>query len=132
MFASMFVAPQIKNAPILVRFMFWRRHPESNWGIGVLQTRALPLGYVATSQPPLGSCRVMLFYGFFVGAVVPLPHTVYSNLFTSYNLRQVYSLPLVERETRFELATSALARQRSTTEPFPHKPQRGKYIWWKL
>ena len=26
----------------------------------------------------------------------------------------------MERETRFELATSALARQRSTTEPFPH------------
>ena len=24
-----------------------RRHPDSNWGIGVLQTRALPLGYVA-------------------------------------------------------------------------------------
>ena len=27
----------------------------------------------------------------------------------------------MERETRFELATFALARQRSTTEPFPHK-----------
>ena len=27
----------------------------------------------------------------------------------------------MERETRFELAASALARQRSTTEPFPHK-----------
>ena len=26
----------------------------------------------------------------------------------------------LERETRFELATFALARQRSTTEPFPH------------
>ena len=26
----------------------------------------------------------------------------------------------MERETRFELATFALARQRSTTEPFPH------------
>ena len=29
----------------------------------------------------------------------------------------------VERETRFELATFALARQRSTTEPFPHNIQ---------
>ena len=28
---------------------------------------------------------------------------------------------LVERETRFELATFALARQRSTTEPLPHQ-----------
>ena len=27
----------------------------------------------------------------------------------------------MERETRFELATFALARQRSTTEPFPRK-----------
>ncbi len=27
----------------------------------------------------------------------------------------------MERETRFELATFALARQRSTTEPFPHR-----------
>ena len=27
----------------------------------------------------------------------------------------------MERETRFELATFALARRRSTTEPFPHK-----------
>ena len=26
----------------------------------------------------------------------------------------------MERETRFELATFALARRRSTTEPFPH------------
>ncbi len=25
----------------------WRRHPESNWGIKVLQTSALPLGYAA-------------------------------------------------------------------------------------
>ena len=25
----------------------WRRHPDLNRGIGVLQTRALPLGYVA-------------------------------------------------------------------------------------
>ncbi len=25
----------------------WRRHPDSNWGMKVLQTSALPLGYVA-------------------------------------------------------------------------------------
>ena len=25
----------------------WRRHPESNWGMKVLQTSALPLGYGA-------------------------------------------------------------------------------------
>ena len=25
----------------------WRRHPDLNWGVKVLQTSALPLGYVA-------------------------------------------------------------------------------------
>ena len=34
----------------------------------------------------------------------------------------------MERETRFELATFALARQRSTTEPFPHKNIEGRDI----
>ena len=29
---------------------FWRRHPDLNWGIEVLQTSALPLGYDATSD----------------------------------------------------------------------------------
>ena len=60
--------------------------------IRVLQTRALPLGYVAIkidkANGKLFTCRSLLF---------------------------------MERETRFELAASALARQRSTTEPFPHK-----------
>ena len=27
-----------------------RRHPDLNWGIQVLQTRALPLGYAALNQ----------------------------------------------------------------------------------
>jgi hypothetical protein len=27
-----------------------RRHPDSNWGMEVLQTSALPLGYAATPQ----------------------------------------------------------------------------------
>ena len=27
--------------------LFWRRHPDLNWGIEVLQTSALPLGYSA-------------------------------------------------------------------------------------
>ena len=29
------------------RNFLWRRHPDLNWGIKVLQTSALPLGYVA-------------------------------------------------------------------------------------
>ena len=52
--------------------LYWRRHPDLNWGIKVLQTSALPLGYGA-----------------------------------------------LERKTRFELATLALARRCSTTEPLP-------------
>ena len=30
-----------------VRVFIWRRHPDLNWGIRVLQTLALPLGYDA-------------------------------------------------------------------------------------
>ena len=30
---------------------FWRRHPDSNRGIKVLQTSALPLGYAAFIFP---------------------------------------------------------------------------------
>jgi hypothetical protein len=32
-----------------IRLFPWRRHPDSNWGIKVLQTFALPLGNGATS-----------------------------------------------------------------------------------
>ena len=57
--------------------------------VKILQTSALPLGYVAIfikSKRQVFTCRSQF----------------------------------MERETRFELATFALARQRSTTEPFPH------------
>ena len=70
----------------------WRRHPDSNWGMKVLQTLALPLGYGALSDSVL-PCGM--------GGEIP-PNKK------------------MERETRFELATFALARRRSTTEPFPH------------
>ena len=33
-------------------FLFWRRHPDLNRGIRVLQTRALPLGYGAVIKLP--------------------------------------------------------------------------------
>ena len=29
------------------RFSFWRRHPDSDWGVADLQSTALPLGYGA-------------------------------------------------------------------------------------
>ena len=50
---------------------------------------------------------------------------------------QASALPLgygavLERKTRFELATFALARQRSTTEPLPHAPGlAGAYILYQ-
>ncbi len=40
------VSLQRKNAPVWVRLR-WRRHSDLNRGIKVLQTSALPLGYVA-------------------------------------------------------------------------------------
>ena len=30
-----------------LQIIYWRRHPDLNWGIKVLQTSALPLGYSA-------------------------------------------------------------------------------------
>ena len=34
-------------------FLFWRRHPDLNRGMEVLQTSALPLGYAAISRVPI-------------------------------------------------------------------------------
>ena len=39
-------APDLSSGASKAIF-FWRHHPESNRGIKVLQTSALPLGYVA-------------------------------------------------------------------------------------
>ena len=36
-----------KKALRMECFFRWRRHPDLNWGIRVLKTRALPLGYGA-------------------------------------------------------------------------------------
>ena len=60
---------------------YWRRHPDLNWGIKVLQTSALPLGYVAV---------------WITGA------------------RFAPVIFCMEQVTRLELATSTLARWRST------------------
>jgi hypothetical protein len=35
------------STPLQGVLVFWRRHPDLNWGIEVLQTSALPLGYSA-------------------------------------------------------------------------------------
>ena len=67
---------------------FWRRHPDLNWGIEVLQTSALPLGYGAVLNCTLAlskKCQLNLI-----------------------------GIRRMERMTRLELATSTLARWRST------------------
>ena len=38
---------QKEKPPHTAEVSFWRRHPDLNRGIKVLQTHALPLGYVA-------------------------------------------------------------------------------------
>ena len=36
---------------------YWRRHPDSNWGIKILQTFALPLGYGAVKNGAVDEAR---------------------------------------------------------------------------
>src|SRR5580692_6214550 len=82
-------------AGIAVAEKEWRRGSESNRRIKVLQTSPLPLGYRAPAQYVSVPCEKSPFAG--------------------ENLRG----RKMERETRVELATSTLARLRSTTELLP-------------
>ena len=77
----------------------WRRGPGSNRRIKVLQTSPLPLGYRAPGWPPQPGVKA--------GGR--------SKLLAA----QFFSRSCLERETRFELATLALARRCSTTELLP-------------
>gem|GEM_PF-5268977 len=45
----------LKKSIAYAMLFFWRHHPESNWGIKVLQTSALPLGYGAIWSGKRGS-----------------------------------------------------------------------------
>ncbi len=40
----------MRNYLLAGLFKNWRRHPDSNWRIKVLQTSALPLGYAALTE----------------------------------------------------------------------------------
>ena len=59
-----------KNSP-------WRHHPDLNWGVKVLQTSALPLGYGAVTRPNIMQYTgrfvkwISLVAGQFVGQIVP-------------------------------------------------------------
>ena len=113
---------------------FWRHHPDSDWGIKVLQTSALPLGYGAITLynmlrtrgtphimpcvragdgvPDCSGTCAALRYG---------PCGSNACAFRYYRSANPYRGDSLERETGFGPATFALARQRSTTEPLPHK-----------
>ena len=76
----------------------WRRHPDSDRRIGDLQSPALPLGYGAVKDGALGRNRTN-------------DTRIFSPLL--YQLSYQGTLGKMERATRFELATSTLARWRS-------------------
>ncbi len=52
---------------------FWRRHPDSDWGIKVLQTSALPLGYgaVCTCTAFQNASRILPHFLSFVNLYFP-------------------------------------------------------------
>ena len=88
-------------------FTKWRRHPESNRGIRVLQTRALPLGYVALI---VGGWWLVVRSYYSANRLIRL-----QPVFIEKGLKLVKSfLRLMERMTGLEPATSTLARWRST------------------
>ena len=109
------IIPKIK-ASRKTCFYFWRRHPESNRGIKVLQTSALPLGYGAVSSRPqatLFQCSDVLCHsaGHQYINRQPLGCPAYKN-----QRARICFVPVtfLERITGIEPATSTLARSRST------------------
>ena len=56
---------QTKNPSSCEDGFFWRRHPDLNWGVKVLQTSALPLGYGAGKNWTVkrDSCLTVLWSG---------------------------------------------------------------------
>ena len=82
-------------------FCFWRRHPDLNRGIEVLQTFALPLGHVA-----------LFSVGFIPRLYYHIPFS--EILLLKESGRDSLAPILLERITGLEPATFALARRRST------------------
>ena len=113
----------------------WRRQPDSNWWIAVLQTAALPLGYAAQKRPLQNTpfCPIPASGSNFnpqntpcipACPVGPADRTGVVKIFTFLGLEQNWAFfkglqKKMERETGFEPATSTLARSHSTTELFP-------------
>ena len=120
---------------------FWRHHPDSDWGIKVLQTSALPLGYGAITLYNMLRTRSACIFclidhllgdGYLgAGDGVPdsreptrcsgaAPAGLNCRRSCCFAVESLISHSL-ERETGFGPATFALARQRSTTEPLPRE-----------
>ena len=85
-------------------------------GIKALQAHALPLGYIAAE-----SILVVVPGAGLEPAQEKLPRDFKSLASTNFAIRAtLFSFyNIMERETRFELATPTLARSCSTTELFP-------------
>ena len=113
---------------------FWRWHPESNWGIEVLQTSALPLGYVTNiwlkiqnkkmerktrlelATPTLARwCSTnWAISALEVTPRIELGNRGFADLGLTAWLCHQYKIKKMERKTRLELATPTLARWCST------------------
>jgi hypothetical protein len=89
----------------------WRRHPDLNRRMEVLQTSALPLGYAAPRKGKTPLVKIVFTVnGALLGAKKSPPKGG------------------MERETGFEPATSTLARLHSTAELLP-LAARGAFKW---
>ncbi len=120
---------------------FWRHHPDSDWGIKVLQTSALPLGYGAITLYNMLRTRSACIFCLidhllgdgYLGAEDGVPDSrgptrcsgaapagLNCHRSCCFAVESLISHSL-ERETGFGPATFALARQRSTTEPLPRE-----------
>ena len=110
----------------------WRRHPESNWGIKVLQTSALPLGYAAkkkwsgkrdsNSRPPPwqgGALPLSYFRKWCLRAESNCRHTDFQSVALPTELpRQVVATPIGFEPTIF--AVTGRHVNRYTTGPIDY------------
>jgi hypothetical protein len=97
--------PRGRSSGIRLAGEDWRRRPESNRRMRVLQTLALPLGYVAAEAQKAATSAA--------SQLQRRPIRVGRS-----------SSDVLERETGFEPATPTLARLCSTTELFPRRSGR--------
>ena len=128
--------PLSTTQPSLVTI--WRRHSESNRGIGALQARALPLGYVALArrwcprpdlnryEPGSRDFKSLVStnsttWAAYTPASFSWEAAKQKQIKKSRNQTKNGKTKTMERETGIEPAAPTLARLCSTTELFPQK-----------